>query len=375
MFGAPQALAAMMLVAGPEEAPHEEPAETEAVTQDATSTPKAQTFASLDEGFGVKSSDGKHKVRLGILTQFRGSGAFSGGSTTVGFSAPLVRPYVRAQLWNKRVTAWVLPEFGGGNPQLLDASGVIKVNDGFQLQLGQFRPWLSRGYRTGLNKQALGTRGLVVDTFRIDRDIGLTLRGQPLDGRFEYYFGVFNGEGKNAKSTNNDLLYTARMVVAPMGRVAYDQVPYVDRGEDMRMAIGASGYTVEVEEPAEEGSGDDPTLSREVGASGDLVVSGWRLSAGAEGFWRSRFGPGNTRQNAWGGYGQLSALLVRDRLDIAARAGVLDQGNGAVIPLEGGFNVYMRRHQAKLQLRYHCNATLERNCASQGIMAQLQLWI
>jgi len=114
---------------------------------------------------------------------------------------------------------------------------------------------------------------------------------------------------------------------------------------------------------------------REVGASADAIVTGWRVMAWAEGFWRTRLRAGGRRRDDCSAYGQLSALLVRDRLDVAARAGVLHEATATRVPVESGFNVYLYGNSAKLQARYRCIAAANATCAEQGVMLQAQLWI
>lgn len=315
-----------------------------------------RAFADFERGFGVKSGDGARSVSLGFLGQFRHELAPS----THDFTLVMARPVLSASLWNGRVRAHLMPEFAGREPELLDATAFVRLDDAVVVQVGQFRPWVSRGYRIGLIWQALPDRGPVLEEFRLDRDVGVTVRGAPWHGRFEYYLGVMNGEGKNATSFDSKLLYTARVVAAPFGAVPYDQVPYMrDSRSGLRVAFGANAYTLEKRSSSGVGSSTDDRDAegggeRETGVAGDLVVYGGRFSTLAEGFWRQRRSPRAGSRNSWGAYGQASVLMVRDRFDLALRVGALNREDerGVRMPIESGFNVYFVGEHAKLQLRY-----------------------
>jgi len=359
------------------------PRQTPALEQDqATTEPKrAHAFAGIERGFGVASANDEHSLRLGFFGQLRHTTTVEQRDTAHGFRLKVARPVVQAKLWNDRVHARVMPELAGG-AELLDATVTFNLHEALAIHAGQFRPYASRGIRIGLPFQAIVDRGPVVDEFRVDRDIGFAALGHPFGGRLEYYFGVMNGDGRNTTNVHDDLLYTARMVVAPLGPVPYDQTPYLSGTDRPRAAFGVNAYTRKVAAPEAAASIASRTLEtaalpdrREVGLSADLVVSGGRWSGLAEGFWRHGRQQGALDSNAWGAYAQLSALVVRDRFDVGVRAGALDldDGRGVSLPIEAGFNVYFARHHAKLQAGYTCMADRARGCATHGLVAQGQL--
>ena len=342
-----------------------------ATTAEAPPAPRARSL-SLEDGVAVHSADGDFGVGLGFLGQLRHQTDVTSTSTERGFALRLVRPVFTGHLWGDRVRARVMPELAGGTPRLLDASVEVTFHPAFGLELGQYRPWISRGFRTGLPVLTLPDRGAVVDTFRVDRDVGITVRGRPLGGRFEYYVGVLNGNGPSAARVGDGLLYTARVVVAPLGPVGYDQAPYLKGKGALRVAAGLGAYIVE--HPDDEVPDATPTARRDVGGSGDMVVSGWRLAGQLEGFVRRHDGATAPSALAWGGYGQLSGLIVRNRLDASLRIGAYDVGEGARLPAEGGLNVYLAGHHAKLQVRYGCDGIVGRvGCTAHRATAQAQL--
>lgn len=347
----------------------------EAETTEASPATHAHATASIDDGLAVDSANGDFGVGLGFLGQLRHQTTVTSTSTDHGFAVRLARPVLTAHLWGNLVRARVMPELAG-TPRLLDASAEVRFHPAFGLELGQYRPWISRGFRTGLPVLALPGRGTIVNKFRIDRDVGITAYGRPFGGRFEYYVGLHNGNGPNATRVGDGLLYTARVVVAPLGPVAYNQTPYLDSKGEVRLAAGLGGYAVELPVPEDElpEGVTGPEKRHEYGGSADVVVSGWRLAGQLEGFVRRRNDVTTTAGLSWGGYGQVSGLLVRDRLDAAFRVGAYDIGEGARLPIEAGLNVYLAKHHAKIQVSYGCDGLPGRlGCTAHRATAQAQL--
>ena len=353
----------------------------------ARDTLSGRALAGLEEGFAVTSADERFGLGIGFLGQMRYQVEESDGEIDHGFVLPVVRPFLDAYLWDDKVHVFVMPELAPSQPRLLDAQVTVNLHQAFGLHLGQYRPFYSRGFMTGLPVQLLPDRGPVVDEFRVDRDLGVTAFGRPLAGRLEYYVGILNGEGPNAVgNVDPNMLYTGRVVVAPLGPVGYTQTPGL--GEDalpFRVAFGANGYTNVVEESevvTDPMTGQDVTVAlpdrREMGASADVALRWDRLSSQGEYFWRRRTREGGPDTTAWGAYGQVGVMAIRDRLQLGFRTGVLDLEDrpNIVVPLEPGFNVFIADNHAKVQFRYRCDVDLgESGCRAQVGMIQVQLQI
>lgn len=342
--------------------------------------------ASVDGGLGVESGDGRFGFSLGILGQARYFVEHRDGDVDNGFQLRLARTMLQGHMFGDRVLFQLQPEFAG-NVRLLDANATIQLHPAFALLVGQYRPWFTRGFPTNLPLQAQLDRGAVLDAFRIDRDVGVTVMGQPWKGRMEYYVGVLDGEG-TARSTPRSPhpLVTARVVAAPLGAVAYDQTlnATTDRDLPFRFAVGLNAATNEL---AREGTTVDPATGDEVTTAlprqrtltlgGDVALYGWRVLALGEGFWRLDRFAGGGHDDAWGVYGLVSFNAIRKRLDVVARAGALRlEGEPAAhMPLEPGINLYLAGNHAKLQLSYQCDLGLGGGgCLSQGAQLQGQLW-
>lgn len=347
--------------------------------------PRAKARASVTEGFGVDSADGRFGLSLGMLASLRYGVDVVDGEADHGFQLRLARIMVQGHLWGDRLLFQLQPEFAG-SPRLLDANATIALHPAFSLLVGQFRPWFTRGFPTNLPVQMSLDRGPVLDAFRVDRDVGLTVLGRPLKGRLEYYVGVLDGEGITRGGPRNPQpLLTARLVGAPLGAMGYSHTTAANAEHDLpfRFALGLGAATNEVDrtettiDPVSSEVVELPLPSlRTVTVGGDVALQGWRMQAMGEGLWRLSQPEGGDSDSAWGAYGQVSIVAVRRRLELATRAGVMDlEGDaGPQVPIEPGLNVYLLGDHAKLQLRYRCLLSVDQGECSHGAHLQGQLW-
>jgi len=390
-------------VAAPDPDPNPAPAVNPAPEQPAPPPVAAEASSQGETSLGfspwnglrVESADGRHSAEFGFLGQVRGTVVEGAGDDVQGgIAANLIRPDFAFHLWERRLTARLITEFAGPGADVLDAWVSVRLTDAMRVEIGQFRPYLSRAFRTALFDVGLTDRGVIANRMRIDRDVGLTLAGEPWGGKLEYYVGVLNGAGRNSTSLAPSPLLTARVVVAPLGPVPYTQAPYVsDVGprspqrsappdDALRVAVGGSAYTVANRETLELSTGTtvrtDPR--RRWGASGDAVVYKGRVFSMAEGFYERRQGFESLdidTQQAWAVYGQVGVLAWNPYLDVTMRSGVMMNFDREVVPIEPGLNVYLFGHHAKMQMSYRCDVELntdETGCGAHTGALQAQLW-
>ena len=348
-----------------------------------TKTPaRAGVRASIDEGFWIDSADRRFSLGFGFFGQGRHTTQI-GEDPSRGFMLTRARPVTQARLWDGLVSLFVQPELAG-SASLLDADVVVDVHPAFKLDLGEYRPYASRAFRIGLPMTTILDRGPVNDAFRVDRDLGITVFGLPFDGRLEYYFGAFNGDGRNViRNADGQMLYTARVVAAPLGAMPYTQTRYLGDERDLRLAIGLNGFTnirPDTEDVVDPITGETTTLEladqRIVGASADFAASVSIVGIEAEGFWRRGYRPDRTDTYAWGSYGMVSVLAMPKRRDVGMRVGAMRRESDAeaFMPLEPGLGLYLYGNHAKLQFRYKCDIVPgDETCQRHEMTGQLNL--
>jgi hypothetical protein len=125
-------------------------------------------------------------------------------------------------------------EMGEGSPNLKDGYVDLEVSDGFKIKMGQFKKPFSLWELTSTTKllvierankimetaNSYSTNAVIIkDGFYAGRDIGVQLHGK--SGKVGYAFGIFNGNGNNKKSDDdNGKTFGGRMVVAAMDDVS-----------------------------------------------------------------------------------------------------------------------------------------------------------
>jgi len=212
-------------------------------------------------------------------------------------------------------------------------------------------------------------RSVVTEELNLERDIGLAVFSEDLLGlseRLRYTVAVMGGEGRNRVGTNVGLLYVARVVVSPLGRMddKYEGDP--EREHRFRFAIGGAiaRNVGTVRERSTEGAtftlgGFDYTHG-----TVDLHLKGWGFSLLAQGFYRKADRDFRTDGvlTEWSrsglGYFVQAGAYVLDWLEIVGRFGDLRPMRGTdprfvrIREMGGGINFMVLKHDLKLQLDY-----------------------
>ncbi|MEZ4384808.1 MAG: porin [Nannocystaceae bacterium] len=332
------------------------------------------------EGLKVESADGKHGIKFGLLARTRHIGSFGGGgSPDSDFSIAMLRPVLSGHIFGDRVRYFIQAEVAG-TQRLLDAEFDVKIVDGVGVTVGQMLTPFTRAFLTPVPKLQMADFGLVNDAFRINRDVGFKLHAAPGRGIVEGQAGLYSGDGfKRDTSTARDInpLFVARVAVNPLGPMAYDQTPSLVGEVPFRVAIGANAYTNVVTASPPEGEVLGAN-ERMLTLGGDVALQSARVMLLAEGFWRRSW----TRRpeltpapDMWGSYAQAGVFVWPKRVELVARAGVLDRGLGAGREgsYEGGLNGYIAGNHLKLQLRYGCLHTAMTGCRHL-LTTQAQVW-
>ena len=102
--------------------------------------------------------------------------------------------------------------------ELIDWWASYNKNPALSVQFGQWKAPFNRQRVISSSKLQLIDRATSQDEFTQDRQIGAMLHGKLFNKKFEYYAGMFNGNGRNESSNgNNENLYIARVSWDPFG--------------------------------------------------------------------------------------------------------------------------------------------------------------
>jgi phosphate-selective porin OprO/OprP len=170
-------------------------------------------FAYGNDGVSIKSSDGQFQFRLRPIVQADGRFFKQGGTDT--FLLRRVRPVIEGTVF--QFFDWrMMPELSG-TPNVQDAYVNIRLVKEAQLRGGKFKPPVGIERLASDTDLPLIERGLTTNLVP-DRDVGIMLHGDVLDGTILYAAGFFNGvgDGVNGDTDNNDAKdFVGRIFVHP----------------------------------------------------------------------------------------------------------------------------------------------------------------
>lgn len=149
-----------------------------------------------------------------------------------------------------------------------------------RVQAGKFKLPFSLDENTGSTNLDFTHRSRVATQLAPGRDIGVVIHGRPFSPRLRYEVGVFEHDGRNARTSNIARVFGGTTVA---GRITV--VPFAgSKSElaDLRVAVAATGSTVPEGFPALRGrTAVDARFFR-----ADVLVNGRRQRTGLELRWR-----------------------------------------------------------------------------------------
>ncbi len=146
----------------------------------------------FQDGFFLQSRDGDYKLVFGTLAQVDGRVSTDDRAPmTDHFVVRRVRPTFTGRV-ARYVDFKVMPDFGNGIPQLMDAYVDVRVSPAFRLRGGKDKTpigfeWLQGDAFLAFPERTIAS-GLVPN-----RDVGVQLLGTLAAGRVTYNAGVFGG--------------------------------------------------------------------------------------------------------------------------------------------------------------------------------------
>lgn len=237
----------------------------------------------------------------------------------------------------------IYTEFAGANPKLLDAYTTYKVADYLKFSAGQFKiPFSLENLYSDSQLEfidraqvvnALAARSSDVIGNQNGRDIGFQVSGAfaKVNGAylFDYSLGVFNGNGYDVTTDNNNHKDLA-------GRLGIHPIANLNIGVDYYNGRGNYGT------PAK-----DHKRERE-GIDARYVIGGLSLQAEYD-----KGTDETTKKQGW--YGQVAYFVIPKKLQLAAKYDTYDPSKAAINDISnyyiGGVN-YFFNNWAKLTIDY-----------------------
>ena len=220
----------------------------------AEATAAAQTAPKVsvsDKGFSLASADNANAIRLRALVQVDSRFFFQdGGLVNNSFVLRRAR-FIAEGTIGKIYDFQLVPEYAGSSVTVLDANLAMTLSPAAQLKFGRFKPPLGLELLQSDSSTFFAERSLVTN-FLPNRDLGVQLGGNALDGAVIYTAGVFNGVADGAYTTNadfdNDKDLLGRVFVQPFKSEASSPLQGLgfgiagSRGRQKSAAALTSGY-------------------------------------------------------------------------------------------------------------------------------------
>jgi phosphate-selective porin OprO/OprP len=204
------------------------------ISEEDTTTAKKATpvVRASQDGFGLKSADGKNEIKFRALAQidYRNydnvNGLGSDGKNISGFDFRRIRPTIEGTVFGLYDFKFT-PEFGEAKTaNATSTSGIVdayidaRFNPWFQVRAGKFKPYV------GLERLQSGSdikfieRSYVSNNILPNRDLGASIHGDLFDNKVNYAVGIFNGvtdggDISTAQDTNKDKDYAIRLFTTP----------------------------------------------------------------------------------------------------------------------------------------------------------------
>lgn len=329
---------------------------------------EAAPLAGYEDGeFFLRSADGNYYLSPSIVLQLQYQlGLKSGEIEDNGFFIRRGRVKFSGNMITKALEYEVEFDVGTpdpGDPQfdLKDLYLDYRIADFLRIKAGQYKVPFGSQELTSSKKQQFVERSLASEEFVPGRDIGLMLWGPDEGGLYEYYLGVFNGNGDNNLNIDKNLMFAGRFVWTPLGTYKENESDLVGSKEN-RLTMAVDAFYNQ-ENVADDDKAEDLRDLVSLSASAGYKYSGFSLKG--EYFNRIDATKGNVASQGY--YAQAGYFLVPHHLELAVQAsGVFKSGADASEQAYSGvLNYFIRGQNAKIQLGYTYGVNTERDHAVQ----------
>jgi hypothetical protein len=365
------------------------------------------------DGFTLKTKDGNFKLRTRLRTQLQFSiSDIDEEDTATDFNVRRLRVTWDGNAFRPWLTYTIQASADRGNFDLRDAYFDFAYTTLFVPRPGQFKVPFSREELTSSSELLLVERSIVNEEFAFGRDKGTAIYGV-LGNYITYGVGVFNGDGRNGRSVDSNLLYVGRVMVTPCcGELKYGGTfpsggdykiePNFGERDKPLIAIGASiagipGLNIgrktpdnDIDERFDEIFGADVIKAGNARAdviafTADANFKYWIFSLEGE-YHIRRIDPeesGFEEATDQGFRAQAGLFIVPEFIEIAGRFALIDfdddvGGRAKKWEITPGLNFYLSKdHKYKLQFSYSFirDEDTDNNQIDENVLrAQLQVY-
>jgi phosphate-selective porin OprO and OprP len=194
---------------------------------DAQRTREQAVLAAGKDGFGVQSADKKFQLRLRGYAQFDGRVAGRPDDlATDTFSIRRARLNFEGTL-AENIDFRIMPDFAGSQLTLFDAYLNLRWRPQAQFQIGKFKPPVGLERLQSATALTFIERGFPT-LFVPNRDVGMQVHGELMEGAIAYQFGAFNGVRDSGNIENRDVDtddgkdFAGRLFVRPFANGSID---------------------------------------------------------------------------------------------------------------------------------------------------------
>lgn len=231
--------------------------------QAAAAAKSAPVVQAARDGFSFRSADGNFRMRLRGYLQSDGRFFLEDDERPAvdTFVMRRVRPIVEATLFNQ-FDVRIMPDFGGGTTVLQDAYIDARFRSDFKIRAGKFKAPL--GFERLMSATELPFIERALPTALVpNRDVGVMVHGDLLNGNLVYAGGLFNGvpDGGSADSDAQDGKDVVARVFALPFRTVRDSM-WQGLGAGVALSYGVQhGSTTSTILPAYRTSGQQTLFS------------------------------------------------------------------------------------------------------------------
>ncbi|HEY4415896.1 MAG TPA: porin [Verrucomicrobiae bacterium] len=257
--------------------------ERELDKEDTTALAKTQPKFSLGaNGFSFSSADTNFVINLHGLVQLD-SRTFLHDNPAIkgndGFILRRARPIITGTVF-KDFDFNFTPDFGGSTVQIQDAYINYRFNSPLQLEVGKFKSPVGLEQLQTDNYVSFNERS-IANNLVPNRDLGVELHGDLLDGELNYAAGIFNGSSDyNGTTSNQDTddnkSFAGRLFAQPWKNTSIDALRGLGFGVGGSYGFDSKGTSISGLTPGYTTDGQQKFFTYNTGNTADGTH--WRVS-------------------------------------------------------------------------------------------------